>query len=449
MMTPMTETQTVRNDKRTIFGWAMYDWANSAYITIFGAVIGAFFTGTIMKGDTYWGLSGEALFSILIGLGSLLLLLVMPILGAVADFADAKKRFLRNFAFVGAAFTLLIPFVPDGQVPLFLGIVVVSQLGFVAANVFYDGFLPEIASDDTIDKVSSKGFALGYLGGGLYLVMAFVLIFLSSDQPGATLTETLAARIAIFGSGLWWIGFSLFALARLPDDPAVAEEQRQLSAYVKIGLDRTIATTRKLRQFPQLLLFVVAFVLYNSGIGTVIAVSGPYAENTLNLELQTIALAFLIVQFIAFVGALMFGSLARMIGPKAAVMVSLVVWIGIAGGAYLIPEGSGSGFLTLAAVVGFVLGGAQALSRSLYGTMIPEEASAEFFGFYSVFSKLSGIGPLVFGAVSAATGSGRAAIASVAVFFVAGLILLAKVNVEEARASRAHWKFDGPNAEVL
>ncbi len=440
---------TVRNDKRTIFGWAMYDWANSAYITIFGAVIGAFFTGSIMTADTYWGLSGEALFSILIGLGSIVLLLAMPILGAIADFADAKRRFLRNFAFLGAFFTLIIPFIPEGWVPLFLLTLIVSQFGFVAANVFYDGFLTDISTDDTIDKISSKGFALGYLGGGLYLLGAFVLIFLSSDQPGAVLTETLAARIAIFGSGIWWVVFSLFSLSRLPEDPDGPSERRGLTTYASIGFERTISTMKKLGKFPQLLLFVVAFIIYNSGTGTVIAVSGPYAEDTLNLDLQTIALAFLIVQFVAFFGALMFGALAKVIGPKAAVMVSLVVWTGIAVGAYFIPEGSSAGFLALASVVGFVLGGVQALSRSLYGTMIPEEASAEFFGFYSVFSKLSGIGPLVFGAVSAATGSGRAAILSVAAFFVVGLILLAMVDVDEARASRAHWKFEGSEAEVV
>jgi len=440
---------TVRNDKRTIFGWAMYDWANSAYITIFGAVIGAFFTGSIMTADTYWGLSGEALFSILIGLGSIVLLLAMPILGAIADFADAKRRFLRNFAFLGAFFTLIIPFIPEGWVPLFLLTLIVSQFGFVAANVFYDGFLTDISTDDTIDKISSKGFALGYLGGGLYLLGAFVLIFLSSDQPGAVLTETLAARIAIFGSGIWWVVFSLFSLSRLPEDPDGTSERRGLTTYASIGFERTISTMKKLGKFPQLLLFVVAFIIYNSGTGTVIAVSGPYAEDTLNLDLQTIALAFLIVQFVAFFGALMFGALAKVIGPKAAVMVSLVVWTGIAVGAYFIPEGSSAGFLALASVVGFVLGGVQALSRSLYGTMIPEEASAEFFGFYSVFSKLSGIGPLVFGAVSAATGSGRAAILSVAAFFVVGLILLAMVDVDKARASRARWKFEGSEAEVV
>lgn len=437
----MTIEPRLRNDKRTIFGWAMYDWANSAYITIFGAVIGAFFTGTIMTGDTYWGMSGEALFSILIGMGSIVLLLAMPILGAVADYTNAKKRFLRNFAFVGAAFALLIAFVPDGQVLLFLIIVVVSQFGFVAANVFYDGFLPEIATDDTIDQVSSKGFALGYLGGGLYLLFALILILLSSDEPGATLNETFAARIAIFGSGIWWIAFSFVSLAKLPAD-GTGGAKRSLGEYASIGFSRTIETMKKLREFPQLLMFVVAFIIYNSGIGTVIAISGPYAEDTLGLELETIALAFLIVQFIAVGGAFMLGALANRIGPKRSVLITLVVWIGVAVMAYFLPEGSATGFLALAAVIGFVLGGVQALSRSLYGTMIPEEASAEFFGFYSVFSKLSGIGPLIFGLVSVTTGSGRAAILSIALFFIVGLIMLARVDVDEARASRDQWDFE-------
>lgn len=429
---------TTKNDTKTIFGWAMYDWANSAYITIFGAVIGAFFTGSIMQGDRYWGLSGEALFSILIGVGSLLLLVAMPILGAIADYTNAKRRFLRNFAFLGAIFAMGIAFVPDGQVALFLIIVIISQFGFVAANVFYDGFLPEIASDDTIDQVSSKGFALGYLGGGIYLLLALVLIFLSSDEPGAALSETLAARIAIFGSAIWWIGFSLFSLRRLPADEEGAPK-RSLGQYARIGFSRTRETFKKLRQFPHLLLFVVAFIVYNSGIGTVIAVSGPYAEDTLNLELQTIALAFLIVQFVAVGGAFALGALAKKIGPKQSILATLVVWIGVAVGAYFLPVDGSAGFLALAAVIGFVLGGVQALSRSLYGSMIPEESSAEFFGFYSVFSKLSGIGPLMFGIVSATTGSGRTAILSVALFFIVGFVLLAKVDVEQARSSREKW----------
>jgi UMF1 family MFS transporter len=275
----------------------------------------------------------------------------------------------------------------------------------------------------------------------LYLLFALVLILFSSDDPGAALNETFAARIAIFGSGIWWVVFSLFALARLPED-AAGSTKRSLGEYASIGFTRTIDTMKKLGRFPQLLLFVIAFILYNSGIGTVIAVSGPYAEDTLGLELETIALAFLIVQFIAVGGAFMFGALAKRIGPKRSILISLVIWIGVAIMAYFLPEGGSTGFLALAAVIGFVLGGVQALSRSLYGTMIPEEASAEFFGFYSVFSKLSGIGPLMFGVVSAATGSGRAAILSIALFFVIGFIMLAKVNVDEARASRDEWDFE-------
>jgi UMF1 family MFS transporter len=429
-----------RNDKRTIFGWAMYDWANSAYITIFGAVVGAFFTGTIMEGDEYWGMSGDALFSILVGIGSIILLLAMPVLGAVADYADAKKRFLRLWAFVGALFALVIPFVPDGQVPLFLLVVVISQFGFVAANVFYDAYLPEIASDDTIDRVSSKGFALGYLGGGLYLLLALILISLSGDGDDALLSEALAARIAIFGSGVWWVGFTLFSLARLPADGPGAD-RRTMREFVGIGFARTSATAKRLGGFRNLTIFVIAFVLYNSGVGTVIAVSGPYAEDTLGLEIITIGLAFLLVQFIAFFGAYLFGALAGRIGAKPSIMVSLVIWTGLAVAAYFLPEETPSAFLALASVVGFVLGGVQALSRSLYGTMIPEEASAEFFGFFSVFSKLSGIGPLIFGIVSWSTGDSRIAILSVAAFFLVGMALLAMVDVDEGRASRERWHF--------
>jgi UMF1 family MFS transporter len=271
---------------------------------------------------------------------------------------------------------------------------------------------------------------------------------LSGDEAGASFTESLAARIGIFGSGIWWIGFSAFSLSRLPEDGPPPEEQMSLRDYIAVGFGRTVSTTRKLRRFPQLLLFVVAFVVYNSGTGTVIAVSGPYAEDTLNLELETIALAFLIVQFIAFFGALMFGAVAGRTGPKRAVMITLVVWTGLAAMAFFLPEGSAAGFLLLAAIVGFVLGGVQALSRSLYGTMIPEEASAEFFGFFSVFSKLSGIGPLVFGAISALTGSGRTAILSVAAFFLVGLALLARVDIDEARASRERWSFKGALTEA-
>ncbi len=435
-----------KNDARTIFGWAMYDWANSAYITTFAAIVAAFFTGVIVPEGGWNGMSGQTLWSGIISIGAFVLFLFMPVLGAVADFAAAKKRFLRFFATAGALITIALPLVPDGSVLLFLAVVLLGQIGFVAANVFYDGFLPDISTDETIDRVSSKGFAFGYIGGGLYVLLALVLILVSGEDGLTGLSVPTASRIGIAGAGVWWLIFTGVALRRLPDEsggqdlPESMRGRSRIVAYWKIGFGRTVATARKLAGFKQLLLFVLAYLFYNDATQTVIGVSGAYAEETLGLEAQEIIITFLIVQFIAFGGALAFGALAGRIGTKSAIMVSLVVWVGIAAAAFFLPEGQALPLYGLAVFVGFVLGGVQALSRSLYGSMIPEDFSAEFYGFYSVFSKFSAIwGPLVFAVVSNATGSGRWAILSVVFFFAVGLILLTRVDVEAGRASRAEW----------
>ncbi len=442
----------MKNDKRTIFGWAMYDWANSAYATTSGAIVAPFFTGVIVPEEGWAGMSGETIWSFLVSIGAFVLFLMMPVLGAVADFSAARRRFLRAFAFLGAAFTMAIFFVPAGAVPLFLLVFVVSQVGFVAANVFYDGFLPSIATDDTIDKVSSKGFATGYIGGGLYVALAFVLIVLA-DGGTIDLSVETATRIGIFGAGVWWVLFTVYALSRLPEigeaEQIPAEYRNMLPtlAYARIGFARTVATAKKLAGFPQILLFIVAFMFYNDGTQTTINISGAYAEDTLGLSITEVITAFLIVQFIAFGGAYLFGMLSGRIGPKRSILANLVVWVGVGIAAFNLPEGEAIPFYLVAAVVGFVLGGVQALSRSLYGTMIPEEASAEFYGFFSVFAKFSAIwGPLLFGLVSRWTGSGRPAILSIVAFFIIGAVLLARVDVEAARASRNQWDFHG--AEV-
>lgn len=431
------------------WGWAMYDWANSAYITTFAAIVAAFFTSVVVPDGGYNGYSGQTLWSAVISIGAIVLFLVMPVLGAVADYASAKKSFLRFFAFFGAAMTVGLPFVPDGAVPLFLIVVILGQIGFVAANVFYDGFLPDISTDDTIDQVSSKGYAYGYIGGGLYVLLALALILLSGDGGMTGLSEETASRIGIAGAGLWWVGFSVFSLRRLPDE-VIADELPEgygsgpkWVGLTRLGFTRTIQTGRKLLGFKQLMLFVLAFLFYNDAVQTVIAVTGAYAEETLGLGTTEIIIVFLIVQFVAFFGALLFGALARPLGTKRAIILSLLIWIAIAAAAYFLPEGEALPLYALGVVTGFVLGGSQALSRSLYGSMIPEEASAEFYGFFSVFSKFSAIwGPLVFALVSNATGSGRPAILSVVAFFALGLILLAVVDVDAARASRERWSFE-------
>jgi MFS transporter, UMF1 family len=445
----------VKNDSRTIFGWAMYDWANSAYITTAGAIVAAFFTGEIVPDEGYAGMSGETLWAYAVSIGSLLLFLSMPVLGAVADFAGAKRAFLRAFAFIGAITTMAVPFVPAGAVLAFVGVFLVTQVGFSGSIVFSDSYLPHISTDDTIDRVSSRGFALGYVGGGLYLLLALVLILLSGDEGATGLSTETAARVAIFGSGVWWLAFTLFALSRLPEPgrpeqlPPGLSGEASFAAYVRVGFARTVGTGRKLLAFRHLMLFVLAFLFYNDGVQTVIDVSGAYAEDTLGLAAEEIVIAFLIVQFVAFFGALGFGMLAGRIGTKPAIMVSLVGWSLISVGGYLLPAGETTPLYLLAVFIGLVLGGVQALSRSLYGSMIPEEASAEFYGFFSVFSKFSAIvGPLVFAIVSDRAGSGRPAILSILAFFVIGTAILSRVDVASGRASRGEWHFSGTEVEV-
>ena len=444
----------VKNDRQALRAWAMYDWANSAYSTVVaGAVLPVFFVSAVVTTDTYrlfgrdWAPDG--LWALVAGTGPLLMFLVVPVLGAIADFTASKRRFLMFFAMVGSAFTILLFFAAPGRVLATIGLFLLAEMGFVAANVFYDGFLPDLTTDDTIDRESSRGFALGYIGGGLYLLLAVAAIFAEPFGP------ELTTRLAVAGAGVWWMGFSLWAIPRIPETGASQELPSHLArrprplAYLAVGFGRTWETTKRLRHFPQLLLFVVAFILYNDGVQTTIAVSAAYAGSTLRLDVTVVVLAFLIVQFIAYFGALAFGHLAAGVGTKPALLISLVVWTGIAVAAYFLPTGAVAPFLAVAVVIGFVLGGVQALSRSLYGSMIPEEASAEFYGFYSVFSKFSAIwGPFLFAFIGAVAGSSRYAILSVAAFFAVGGLLLWRVDVDEARASRQRWSFSADAAKV-
>ena len=432
----------------------MYDWANSAYSTVIaGAVLPAYFAASVVPEEGYrlfgrtW--AGDSLWGLVAGFGPLVMFLLVPILGAIADFSASKKRFLKFFALTGSTFTILLFFAAPGRVLGTMGLFLLAQMGFVAANVFYDGFLPDLTTDETIDRESSRGFALGYIGGGIYLLVAVGLILV---EPFG---EELSTRVAIAGAGVWWMGFALWAIPRIPETgasqplPARLARLSPINAYLRVGFGRTWGTAKRLTAFPQLLLFVVAFILYNDGVQTTINISGAYASSTLDLDLTTIILAFLIVQFIAYFGALGFGKLSYRLGIKRALLTSLAIWTSIAVAAYFLPEGETIPFLGLAVVIGFVLGGVQALSRSLYGSMIPPEASAEFYGFYSVFSKFSAIwGPFLFAFIGNVTGSSRYAILSLVFFFALGGFLLFRVDIDEARASRARWAFEADETEV-
>jgi MFS transporter, UMF1 family len=445
----------MRNDKRTIFGWAMYDWANSAYTTTTLAVLmPALFTSEIMPdaGFTILGhtFDGESLFGYTVSFAAILAFLFSPVLGAVGDFSGAKLRFLRVFAYAGAALSTLFALAGPGDVWFTIILFLVVESCWAIAQVFYDSFLPHIATPDTMDTISSKGFAFGYLGGGLQFLLALLLLQFSAESFQST-----AARIGIVMAGLWWLSFSIFSFRRLrePSPPQELSPKYRGSwrpwGYTRVGFHRTIATIRRLRVFPQLLLFLLAFLLYNDGVQTVISISAAYATETLGLETADVALAFLVVQLVAFGGALAFGWLATRIGPKRAILMSLILWTGVSVFGYFLPVGEFLPFVGLAASVGLVLGGTQALSRSLYASMIPEEASAEFFGFYSVFSKFASIwGPLLFALINDIAGSSRNAILSLIVFFALGFLLLSRVDIEEARRAKEHWRFQGADASV-
>lgn len=433
----------MRNDRRTIFGWAMYDWANSGYVVIAAGILPAYFGSVIVPEEGWMGFSAEALWGYMVGLISLGLFLITPVLGAIADYSARHLLFLRVFAFGGALFVTCFAFVGSGNVLLAIVMFLASHFGLAAANVFYDGMLPNISTDDTIDGISSKGYAYGYVGSGAYLLIALVFIFYSENLG---IAEDQAARLAIGGSGLWWAGFSWYAFGRLREvgkaqaPLGTAGGQSRLLAYVRLGFGRTWSTCRRLSGHKHLLLFVVAYIFYIDGVQTVISISAIYAAETLEISTTFIAVLLLVVQFTAFLGALMFGRLSDRIGPKRSVLIALVIWSCVLVGAYYLPVGQNYPLLALGMIIGVVMGGTQALSRSLYGSIIPEQASAEFFGFFSVFTKFSAIwGPIIFATFRQLTGSSRPGVLSLVIFFVVGFVLLSLVDVDKARAGRADW----------
>jgi UMF1 family MFS transporter len=435
-------TSVPKDDPKNIFGFCMYDWANSAYgTTVAVGVLPAYFASVVVGGGVLriGGIetSATAVWAFVVALASFITFLVAPVLGAIADFSAAKKRFLLVFAYGGALFTVLLYFCGSGDVYLTLLLFLLAQVGYIGSLVFYDSFITDVASPEKMDWISGKGYSYGYVGGGLQFAFALALV---AGHEYVGISQTLAARIAILTAGVWWAGFSLITAKYLREDRAAAPHRRILE-YIGIGFSRTIQTTLKVRQFRHLVIFLVAFMLYNDGIQTVIDMASIYGSEELKLSTTTLMVTLLIVQIIATFGALLFGWLATKMGSKRAIMLSLVLWSGVVIYAYFIQ--TAAQYFALGVVVGIVLGGSQALSRSFYGSMVPEEASAEFFGFYTVFSRFSAIwGPTTFGVVRQVLGSSRLAIVSLIFFFIVGLILMAFVDEKKAREAKASGLFD-------
>ena len=422
------------NDKRETRGWMLYDFANSAFsTTVVTTFLGPYLTGIIAaqvgeKGSfTLLGIpiAAESFFTYCVSISVLLQVFILPVLGAIADYSNLKKRLMLFFAVLGALCTIGLYFITGSLYVLGGLLFILANVAFGASIVFYNAFLPQITTPDQRDRVSSRGWAMGYLGGGLLLLLNLVLYQLRNTIG---MDAGTAARISLASAGVWWLVFGYLAIRQLHERGA----QRELPAgesYLKIGFKQLAQTLREFRKYPMTLRYLIAYLLYNDGVQTVIVVSALFGAQELGMDSSSLILVVLMVQFVGIFGALLFGFVAGKIGAKRAIILSLLIWSAIAVWAQLSLKSVGE-FWVLAAFVAIVLGGTQALSRSLFSQMIPREREAEFFSFYEISDKgTSWIGTMLFGVVTQLTGSMRTAIFSLIVLFVSGLLLLITVNV--------------------
>ena len=430
-----------KNNPRELFGWKMYDWANSAfYTTVVGALFSPYITrlaqaavgenGVVLDLGPLGNVTAKSLPTLCVSISVGLQVFLLPVLGALGDYSDLKKRLMAVFCYIAVVANCLMFFI-QGSLYLWGGLLfIIANVCFGAALVFYNAFLPEIATDDQTDKVSSRGFAYGYLGGALLLVFNFLLVQ-NAEQIG--ITTGMAVRISLLSAGVWWGAFALITFALLKSRP----KKKSLPPgknYISAGFSEIIATVKELRRLPLTLRYLIAYLLYNDGVQTVVFASSAFLEQELfpGGNPSFLLEIYLMVQFTAVGGALLFERLAYLIKTKNAIIVSLVIWAGVVIYAYrflnTVPEA-----WIMAGVIAIVLGGSQALSRSLFSRMIPPGKEASFFGLYEVSERgTSWMGPLLFSIVIARTGSYRQALLSLIFFFIVGLIVLAITDTDEA-----------------
>lgn len=413
--------------RKIIFSWCMYDWANSAFATTIMAAVLPFFYSSVAGANlskttasSYWGYTNTV--------AMLIVAFSAPVLGALADHWGMKKKFLAGFAILGIISTAFLVSVSRGDWLLASFLYILGMLGFSGGNNFYDSLLPHVAGDGEIDRISSYGYATGYLGGGLLLILNLAMILKPSifGIPDAE----WGARYSFLTVALWWALFSIPILKNVPEPPVVLIVGES-SHPMRASFQRLSLTFHNLRQYREAFKFLVAFWLYNDGIGTIISMAVIFGAE-INIAQEHLIGAILAVQFVGIPFSLLFGNLAGKIGTKRAIFLGLGIYTGISIGGYFIQNALH--FWILAILVGFVQGGTQALSRSLFGTLIPKSRSAEFFSFYDVSSKFAGIiGPSVFGFVGQMTGSSRLSIVALVVFFIGGGLILFQVKEKEGR----------------
>lgn len=419
-------------NKRSIYAWALYDWANSAFST---TVVAGFFPIFFKQ---YWSEGADVTMSTLrLGtansIASVVVAALAPFLGAIADRGSTKKKFLLFFAMMGMVMTGGLYFVEQGAWPMAVMVYVIAAIGFSSANSFYDSLLVAVAPKKKLDYVSALGFALGYLGGGIL----FALNVAMTLKPGAfgLQDSAQAVRLSFLTVAIWWAAFSI-PIMMFVKEPRVARVT--LWQATREGFHQLNRTFTALRQLRVLFVFLLGYWFYIDGVHTVTRMAVDYGLS-LGFKSQSLMVSLLITQFVGFPAAIAFGKWGERIGPKKGIYVAIGVYIAVCvGGSFMTSE---THFYALAVTVGLVLGGIQSLSRSLYARLVPVSKAAEFFGFYNMLGKFAAvIGPILMGWAGVLTGNPRYSIVSIIVLFVVGLVFL--VRVDEAEGQRAADQLD-------
>ena len=410
--------------------WALYDWANSVFMTTILQVFPIFFVDVAAKALP--PATATARFAFATAIAVVIVGFIGPVLGAIADFKGNKKVMLAAFLALGVLATAAMGLIQEGHWQLAAILFVIGNIGVTSTLAFYNALLPSIATRDEVDRVSTAGFALGYLGGGLLLGVN--LLAIGKPELFGLTNAASAMRWSFVAAAVWWLVFSIPLFLEVPEPPRRLEEGEDPHANLaRVALSRLRETVKDLRHHKDALFLLIAFLIYNDAINTIIRMAAPYGKE-IGIKNEMLIGAILMVQFVGVPSSFAFGSLAGRIGPKSAIFVALVVYAGITVYAFFLR--TTVQFFVLAFLVGTVMGGAQGLSRSLFATLIPKHKAGEMFGFFGVFDRFGGaLGSTLFGLVLSATGSSRPAILALIVFFIVGGLLLSRVDVARGRAA--------------
>lgn len=453
--------QFAQNNRKEMFGWLMYDWANSAfYTTVVSVLLAPYLTslaqshvgdnGVVFDFGFVGSVTARSLFHFSLTISVLAQVLLLPILGAVSDYSNLKKRLMAFFCYVGVTASCFLFFITENYMVGNI-LLIIANLSFGAANVFYNAYLVDLVTEDKRAFLSSYGFALGYAGG---IIMLVLNLFLVNDSETFGLTKSGAVRVSLLAASLWWGFFSLITFYLVKARGAVKKIPAGKN-YISIGFSEVVRTFKQLLGIHHTARFLVAYFCYNNGIQTVINSASVFLAQELFVakgqeEDQAFLIGvFLVAQIFALIGSIVFERLARITGAKNALLISLIIWIMIVIYAYRFLDSVFQAWI-IGICIGLVLGSSQALSRSLFSQMIPQGKESSFFGLYEISERgTSLIGSAVFSVVVATTGSYRKAILSLIVFLIAGAIILVLTNVKQAIRDAGNQSLEGTTPKTL